>query len=267
MYALWSDLKSRVTTLAAQARQTLHRTLAQIRRHTTPLTAWLLPRLTRHRRVCAVTFSVAVHLLLILCFLLPPPASFGLSGGGAIGNGSGVGDGEHVEMFDGRLPQNLALTVKPQEAEDSEDLTTTELAAVDDLSLDTPQVSDLAPSLSDISPEKSVPKSQAAADSAANMGATGTGGLTAGDGDDLWAAIAPCWKKVADDSTLPVTLDVTFGADGGLALPPVIERDPTAALDSQVLVSESRAIQALAACGVYPMASGRANVKIEFPRM
>ncbi|WP_090649709.1 hypothetical protein [Asticcacaulis taihuensis] len=82
---------------------------------------------------------------------------------------------------------------------------------------------------------------------------------------DLWNAIAPCWNRIADGATLPATLKISFDANGGLALPPEIERDPDAKITDQSLKSEAQALQALSECGAYPMAQGQQNVVVQFP--
>jgi len=82
---------------------------------------------------------------------------------------------------------------------------------------------------------------------------------------DLWNAIAPCWNRVAGSSTLTATLKITFDADGGLATPPEIERDPDAPITDRSLQSEAQALQALAECGAYPMAKSQQGVTVKFP--
>ncbi len=83
---------------------------------------------------------------------------------------------------------------------------------------------------------------------------------------DLWKTIAPCWNRVADGTTLPATLRLSFDADGGIAVPPEIERDRSAVISHQSLKSESQALQALAACAPYPMARSQQDVVVHFPR-
>jgi len=83
--------------------------------------------------------------------------------------------------------------------------------------------------------------------------------------NDLWKAIEPCWKRVADKSTLNVTLEVSFSPLGNLSKPPVIRRDPGARINDQTLRSESQAISALSQCGPYLMAYGQQNVQVSFP--
>jgi hypothetical protein len=79
---------------------------------------------------------------------------------------------------------------------------------------------------------------------------------------NLWKTIAPCWSHMADSSMLPVTLRVSFDADGGIASPPEIERKPDAPIS---LTSESLALQALSACAPYHMVRNQQNVVVTFP--
>jgi len=82
---------------------------------------------------------------------------------------------------------------------------------------------------------------------------------------DVWKAVAPCWNQMADRSTLSVKLTVSFDRSGKLASPPVIERNPSLDPTDQDLKSEALALQALAACGPYPMASGQEKITVVFP--
>ncbi|ADU15347.1 hypothetical protein [Asticcacaulis excentricus] len=84
--------------------------------------------------------------------------------------------------------------------------------------------------------------------------------------NDLWKAIEPCWRRIADKDTQPVTLEVTFSPLGNLAKPPVIKRDPTVPLTDKALRSESQAITALSQCGPYLMAYGQSGVVVGFPK-
>lgn len=84
--------------------------------------------------------------------------------------------------------------------------------------------------------------------------------------NDLWKAIAPCWNRIADKNTLPVTLEVSFSPMGNLAKPPVIRRDQSKRITDQMLRSESQAITALAQCGPYLMIFGQENVQVAFPK-
>lgn len=83
---------------------------------------------------------------------------------------------------------------------------------------------------------------------------------------DLWKAIEPCWQRVADKDTVPVTLEITFSPLGNLARPPVIKRAPGAALSDDLLRSESQALAALSQCGPYLMAFGQSGVAVTFPK-
>jgi hypothetical protein len=82
---------------------------------------------------------------------------------------------------------------------------------------------------------------------------------------DLWNAIAPCWYRIADSAAVPAILKISFDANGGLALPPEIERDPSVPITDQSLKAEAQALQALAECGSYPMAQGQQGVLVQFP--
>jgi hypothetical protein len=84
--------------------------------------------------------------------------------------------------------------------------------------------------------------------------------------NDLWKAIAPCWNRLADKNTLPVTLEVSFSPMGNLAKPPIIRRYPSQHISDQMLRSESQAIAALAQCGPYLMVFGQENVSVGFPK-
>lgn len=84
--------------------------------------------------------------------------------------------------------------------------------------------------------------------------------------NELWKAIAPCWNRIADKNTLPVTLEVSFSPMGNLAKPPVIRRNPSARISDQMLRSETQALSALAQCGPYLMVFGQDNVQVGFPK-
>jgi hypothetical protein len=84
--------------------------------------------------------------------------------------------------------------------------------------------------------------------------------------NDLWKAIAPCWNRIADKNSLPVTLEVSFSPMGNLSKPPVIKRDPTMPVTDRMLRSESQAISALSQCGPYLMAFGQSGVRVSFPK-
>lgn len=233
-----------------------------------PACRYIARHLHCRRRTVAVVGSVLLHLLALTLLLSPLTRVGGLSSGGSVGDGMGAGEGVDLTLYDITQPAPSQMAVKSPEAEDLEEL--------DELDVAMPVQETLAEvsetQLSDMASIKVVevsatPSSTSETASEANRGATGTGGLTKGQGDDLWAAIAPCWKQIADGNTLPVKLEVTFSAKGALAEPPVIMRTEGMSSNQQVLTSESKAIQALAACGAYPMAAGQRQVAINFPAL
>lgn len=81
----------------------------------------------------------------------------------------------------------------------------------------------------------------------------------------VWAAIAPCWNRLASRSTIPVKLTLSFDTKGELAAPPEIERDPNAQITDQSLQSEALALQAVAECAPYPIVRAEQNLQIVFP--
>jgi hypothetical protein len=219
---------------------------------------------SRHRRPVAIAASIGLHVLFVLCLL--PHSQSGFSAGGQGGAYQGEGEGLSLDLTAMALPDAQALEVREPEPEtltelaDSEtldDLTSTETHALSEALAD-------APSLSQPEPEHTA-ATKSAQQSAARQGGEGQGGTSSGTFDDLWAAIAPCWRRIADMETLPVNLTVTFAGNGMLAKPPEIERAAEAASNPKALRSESLAITALAECGAYQMAAGRENVSIHFP--
>ncbi|ESQ90229.1 hypothetical protein ABAC460_10800 [Asticcacaulis sp. AC460] len=216
----------------------------------------------------AVSGSVLLHAVVLLAFLLPAVRMGGLSAGGSVGDGMGVGQGVDLTLYEYAQPAPRQVEVKRLDAEDLQELTQLDVAELSDEPVfeiaDTVFSEFAAMKVVEVSATEPSTSERA---SEANRGATGVGGLTQGEGDDLWAAIAPCWRKVLDEHTVPVTLEVTFSAGGGLAEPPVILRGEASASDPKRLVSESKAIQALAECGAYPMAGGQSHVSINFPAL
>ena len=213
----------------------------------------------KHKKVLAVALSVGLHIVLVLLLLMRPPA--GMAGGGYAGEGTAPGHGVAVDLVDGAELSRMLLKVKSPAADNPDEaITPLKLADADTaLTLSPPQTT--APQFSDPS---DTPPTLLTPQEAGQSGAPGDSGGTTGD--DLWAAIAPCWNRLADGNTLPVTLEVSFGADGGIAAPPVIDADVAGQSDVQVQRSETIALQALAQCGAYAMAEGRQDVKVNFPR-
>ena len=208
-------------------------------------------RALKHRRTIAVAGSAALHLLIVLALLWP--RTQGLDGGGGGGHTSGAGTGDAFAAID--LDLIAKATIAPN-VKTSDDLTRDVLDMP--LDVDKPQTEALKTpdAVAQLTPAD------------AGAGGAGQAGTTsgAGMGDDLWGAIAPCWKRVAGTDTLPVTLHITFAGNGGLSKPPVIVRASDAAITPQSLRSEAQALSALAACGAYPMAAGRQDVEIHFPK-
>lgn len=83
--------------------------------------------------------------------------------------------------------------------------------------------------------------SLAAGERAEKPGASGGGG-------GLWGTVEPCWKTLAQRSTIPVTLDVTLDATGAVSTPPQIIRSPGTIVNERQLQAEARALTALSAC-------------------
>ncbi len=211
----------------------------------------LKPHARRLRTALAVALSLLLHVLFVLFLIPSQPSDF--SGGGNGETTSGAGEGVAVTLYRlDKLPIQ-ALQVKAQAPEDSE--------AISDLSLTT----DAAITPADLStalPQMTLPEIA----QAASEGGEGQGGTTSGAGDELWAAIAPCWNRMADADATPVTLQITFSADGHFESAAHIIRAPGTVLSDPVLRASTKAIQALAACGSYPMAGGRKDVVINFPK-
>lgn len=220
---------------------------------------------SRHRRLIAVAASIGLHVLFVLCLL--PHSRSGFSAGGQGGTYQGEGEGLSLDLTAMALPDAQALEVREPEPEtlteldDSEtldDVTNTETQVLSEALADTP-------SLSQPEPEQTAAASPAQM-ATVRQGGEGQGGTASGTFDELWAAIAPCWRRIADTETLPVNLTVTFAGNGMLAKPPEIVRAAEDASNASALRSESLAITALAECGAYQMAAGRENVSIHFPK-
>ena len=226
-----------------------------------PALAWL----QRRRKPVAIVGSVVLHLLALL-FLLPQAEAPGGFAGGAGGNDSGAGEGISLDLTALNDASKDALTVKTTTPEGTDIVAPIDQLMVADAQPQ-PQLSDLSDAVAQTTPQPQPQAAEAnAQEAAAAAGGPGQDGTTAGDGDALWAAIAPCWRKMASADALPVQLSVSFSSDGHLAVPPDIIRDPDQQGGMTGLRSETQAIQALAACGAYAMAAGKQNVQIHFPK-
>lgn len=231
----------------------------------------LLRRLSRrgerkHRRLVAIALSIGLHILFVMCLL--PHSQRGFSIGGQGGHFQGDGEGLSLDLMAMALPTKQVVEIREPELDPLSELDTPErldnTAALADAESLSEVVAD-ALSLSQPEPAQNATARPAQA-SAARQGGEGQGGTSSGTFDDLWAAIAPCWRRIADSETLPVNLTVSFAGNGMLAKPPEIMRQTEDASNAKALRSESLAIAALAECGAYQMAAGRENVGIYFPR-
>lgn len=221
-----------------------------------------IDRLARkHKKLMAVAFSLGLHVLFVLFLLMRQPA--GLGGSGNNGQGTSVGDGMAVTLVDGEELDRMLLAVKAPASDTPETTIVALQAAPVPTPLELTQTQVVPQLVSD--PPSLYQPDQPDSQEAAHAGSEGDGGAGS-SGDDLWGAIAPCWNRLADNHTLPVTLEVNFSTDGNIASPPVIDADPTQQSDANVQRSETIAMQALAQCGAYAMAKGRAGVKVNFPR-
>ncbi|CAM3344616.1 hypothetical protein ASTA108788_16920 [Asticcacaulis taihuensis] len=219
------------------------------------------------RRAIAITGSALLHLGLVL-LLLPSNTGLSASMGTVTGLGTVNGAGTAVTLVD------LSELTPPKASEEAGQTATAEPSVA------TPEPTDISETQDEATPadqqvsraEKPEAPVRQALQSDSNDLKDSTAEATAGafgqNGQanlDLWNAIAPCWNRIADGATLPATLKISFDANGGLALPPEIERDPDAKITDQSLKSEAQALQALSECGAYPMAQGQQNVVVQFP--
>ncbi|MDV6331311.1 hypothetical protein [Asticcacaulis sp. 201] len=224
------------------------------------------------RKLIAVAISLFLHAALISAFLVSTSDKF--ADMTVIGEGQTETDapGESVEvdlMGHDESVKAIAQAYQPPSPETSRFSSFMEMAATDqkvsDFSVSKPNP---AQSISDALGENpfqpqsdpaSAPKSQ----EEAHVQTDETPNKTQ---NDLWKAIAPCWNRIADKSSLPVTLQVSFSPMGNLAKPPTIIREPGVNINDASLRSEGQAISALSQCGPYLMAFGQENVQINFPK-
>jgi len=220
----------------------------------------------QRRFAVAIAGSLLLHVVLIL-FLLP--SDTGLMSVGTTGVGSVDGAGTAVTLVE-------ASELIPPEAAEAQSATA-EKSILASEPVATESTSDAIAEAEAVDEPKPVEEatkrtatkaiwsdSQASSDNAADASA-GAHGQNGQANADLWNAIAPCWNRIADKDTRSATLTISFASDGGLAAPPLIERDPEAAITNQSLQSEAQALQALAACGAYPMAADQQSVTVVFP--
>ncbi|HTM82236.1 hypothetical protein [Asticcacaulis sp.] len=207
-----------------------------------------------------------MHLGLLLLLM---PSAKGLASIGSTGAGSIDGAGTAVTLVD------ASELVTPKASEATSSATQAETAASDAAVDETPtEAADTSERTDEVKPatenqsasetETVLSDSRAPSDSSMEA-AAGAHGQNGQANTELWNAIAPCWNRIADKDTLSATLTISFAADGGLAVPPVIERNPDVPITDQSLQSEAKALAALSACGPYPMVSDQQNIAVVFP--
>lgn len=213
--------------------------------------------LTRHSKTLAVVGSLALHVAVVVMLILPSSGALSELDTGMAGDETV--EGIDVSLFnaatEAAAPVDMAGQFTPMLDTTADDGWTPS---------DTPRPSQ---SLADIFGEASAaqqPQAQTASpsDTEALVSVDGRKSKTM---NDLWKAIEPCWRRVADKNTVSVTLSVSFSPLGNLAKPPQIVRENGASLNDKRLRSESLAITALAQCGPYLMAFGQSDVSVRFP--
>lgn len=214
--------------------------------------------LTRHSRPLAVIGSLALHVAVVV--MLIQPSSGALSELDTRMAGEDNVEGIDVSLFDtateAAAPADMASQFTPMLDATADDGWTPS---------DTPKPSpqSLADLFGEASPEqKPQARTASPSDSETLVSIDGRKSKTM---NDLWKAIEPCWRRVADKNTVSVTLSVSFSPLGNLSKPPVIVRETGASLSDKRLRSESLAITALAQCGPYLMAFGQSDVNVRFP--
>lgn len=214
--------------------------------------------LSRHSKPLAVVGSLALHVAMVVMLILP-------SSGALSELDTRVAGDENVEGIDVSLFQSATEATAPAPDMATQFTPILDTQADDGWTpSDTPRPSQ---SLADIFGEASAeqkPQAQTASpsDTRALISVDGRKSKTM---NDLWKAIEPCWRRVADKNTVSVTLSVSFSPLGNLSRPPQIVRETGASLNDQRLRSESLAITALAQCGPYLMAFGQSDVSVRFP--
>lgn len=217
--------------------------------------------LGKHRRTVAIATSIALHAAIIAYLLMP--ASGALSALDLRQEGQSDKAGLNVELIEPVSPGPKLSHPAPSPMQSFMDMT--EPPNDQGWKVAAPKP---AANLSDIfgkevfaqSPKAAETTKQSASDNHISLNDREKTSV-----NDLWKAISPCWRRLADKSTLGVTLNVSFSPLGNLSKPPVILRDAGSRLTDQQLRSESLAINALAQCGPYLMAFGQSDVKVQFP--
>jgi hypothetical protein len=232
----------------------------------------------------AIAVSTALHLLFAL--------SIFASASGVISGGmpdASYGDAVEVTLsgFEG-APAPSAASNQQSELESLFQRIRATQSDLNAQSKPAEQQSDLAALLSEIDREHARTATNGAGQSQADAaGRKGAGSDRAGDeaqggeaqaaarngersqdvsSGGLWGQIEPCWRRMPENSAVPVTLEVTLNDRGALAVPPRILRPMAAALTDQRLVAEARAVAAVAACAPLqaPLSAGRRTFRVVF---
>jgi len=230
--------------------------------------------ISKHKKAIAVTTSVAMHALLF--------CALAISSNSMLADKTLKGDGQaEVEGIELDLiglhdsAEAMAQAYKPPTPPQSPQMSSfMQMADTDSqpsdwaLKTSTPVLQSISEALGEnpFQPQSQSPAQSAAAAKNSTEAHVKVSDRSNPTPNDLWKAIAPCWNRIADKNTLPVTLEVSFSPMGNLAKPPVIRRDPSKRITDQMLRSESQAISALAQCGPYLMVFGQENVNVGFPK-
>jgi hypothetical protein len=94
----------------------------------------------------------------------------------------------------------------------------------------------------------------------------GGSGTVLSDGG-LWGQVKPCWDKLPNVSTVPVTLLVSLNNQGLIDAPPKIVRPNSTPPDQGRLTSEARALTAIASCVPYhtaPVVGAKRLIEVRF---
>lgn len=214
--------------------------------------------LTRHSKALAVVGSLALHVAVVVMLIVP--SSGALTELDTHMAGDENVEGMDVSLFDtateAATPVDMAGQFAPMLDTTPDDGWTPS---------DTPEPS--TQSLADLFSEASAAQQP----QAQTVSPSSTEALASVDGrksktmNDLWKAIEPCWRRVADKKTVSVTLSVSFSPLGNLSKAPAVVRDASVSTGERRRRSEDQAINAIKQCGPYLMSFGQSDVHIAFP--
>lgn len=227
------------------------------------------------RRTLAVSASALLHILLFTAFAISSSTTAERE---TKGDGQADVEGFQLDLVGVHHPSNTAASqIQTQEQTPQQDVlqafqqmanqASPSDAKPSDYSLSKSQPKSLAQVFGADPFQPSLPAEASAAAKAQKASHVEVKNSNSATMNDLWKAIEPCWRRVADRSTESVTLQVSFSPLGNLAKPPTILRAPGTHIDDRLLRSENQAITALAQCGPYLMAYGQQDVKVQFPRI